>query len=279
MVRLLALALSFAAALSAPAQDRKDPAADKIGKDKAPNVAKKMIIETQKKKLASISMTGEMASGPGAAQKITGAFEGVLRKDFAGVKGTLEIYAQGTKTLVNTGARFDLPEEIDAPQQAQAATFRNPALLINEVSRLVNVGQFLGEETIDGKECKELTFLADEATVKQYLKEIGERLNRQFKNLAGGAGALGSMINFASALDEKSTVGSYSVMAGRDDLLIRKITFVIKPKINPKSLPPQLPPQVAQMNLDQRYEVKFSKWDEDVAFEIPAAIKAKWGIK
>ncbi len=68
-------------------------------------------------------------------------------------------------------------------------------------------------------------------------------------------------------------------MVGKDDLLIRRLTFVIKPKINPKSLPPQVPPQFAQMNLDQRYEVKFSKWDEDTAFEIPAAIKAKWGIK
>jgi len=279
MFRLLALVVLLPVATAALAQDRKDPAADKIGKDKAPTVAKKMIVETQKRKGASISLAGEMSTGPGAAPKITGAFDGVLRKDFAGVKGTLEIYAQGPKILVNTGARFDVPEEIEAQQQSQAATFRNPALLINEVSKLVNAAQFLGEETIEGKECKELTFLADEATVKQYLKEIGERLNRQFKNMAGGAGVLGPMINFASALDEKTTVGTYSVMVGKEDLLIRRLTFVIKPKINPKSLPPQLPPQVAQMNLDQRYEVKFSKWDEDVAFEIPSAIKAKWGIK
>lgn len=279
MIRPLALALGFLVALTCLAQDKKDPATDRIGKDKAPTVAKKAILETQKRKGASISLSGEIASGAGAAQKITGTFDGVLRKDFAGVKGTLEIYAQGSKTLVNTGARFDVPEEIEPQQQSQAATFRNPALLINEVSKLVNAAQFLGEETIDGKECKELTFLADEATVKQYLKEIGDRLNRQFKALAGGAGAFGQMINFSSALDEKATVGSYSVMVGKEDLLIRKITFVIKPKLNPKGLPPQLPPQVAQMNLDQRHEVKLSKWDEDVPFEIPAAIKAKWGIK
>ena len=54
---------------------------------------------------------------------------------------------------------------------------------------------------------------------------------------------------------------------------------LIKPKINPKGLPQQFPPQFAQMELDQRYEVKFSKWDGEVAFEVPAAIKAKWGIK
>ena len=278
MIRLWTLATVLGTAGSILAQDKKDPA-DKIGKEKAPVIAKKMILETQKKKSASISFAGELSAGPGAAQKISGTFDGVLRKEFAGVKGTLEIYAQGTKVLVNTGARFDTPEEIDGPQQGQAATFRNPSLLIGEVSKLVNSAQFLGEETVDGKECKELTFLADEATVKQYLKEIGDRLNRQFKAMAGGAAAFGPAINFSTALDEKASVGTYSVMVGKEDLLIHKLSFVIKPKINPKSLPPQVPPALAQMNLDQRYEVKFSKWDEDVPFEIPAAIKAKWGVK
>jgi hypothetical protein len=274
MARLLTALVALAFTAASP-QDKKD---DKIGKDKAPNVAKKMIVETQKRKSAAISETGEMSAGPGGAQKTTGTFDGVLRKDFAGVKGTLEIYSQGVKTLVNTGARFDIPDDIDAQQQSQAATFKNPALLINEVSRLVNSAAFLGEETLDGKECKELTFVADEATIKQYLKEIGDRLNKQFK-APGGGGAFMPGLNFSTALDEKTTVGSYSVMVGKEDLLIRKLTFVIKPKINPKGLPPQVPPQVAQMNLDQRYEVKFSKWDEDVPFDIPAAVKAKWGLK
>lgn len=272
MARLLTVLMALSLPV-ASAQDKKD---DKIGKDKAPNVAKKMIVETQKKKGAAIAETGEMSSGPGGTQKTTGTFEGVLRKDFAGVKGTLEIYCQGPKTLVNTGARFDIPDDIDAQQQVQAATFKNPALLINEVSRLVNSAAFLGEETLDGKECKELTFVADEATIKQYLKEIADRMNKQFK-APGGAFMPG--MNFSTLLDEKATIGSYSVMVGKEDLLIRKLTFVIKPKINPKGLPPQVPPQFAQMNLDQRYEVKFSKWDEDVSFEVPAAVKAKWAIK
>lgn len=279
MSRFLAAALAlpiFWTASASGLQEKKDAPADKIGKDKAPTVAKKMIVETQKKKGAAISETGEFSGGGPQNQKITGTFDGVLRKDFAGVKGTLEIYAQGTKTLVNTGARFDAPEAVEGQPQAQAATFRNPALLIAEVSKLVNAAQFLGEETVDGKECRELTFLADEATLKQYLKEIGERLNNQFKGFGGG---FGQVMNFTTMMDEKASVASYSVMVGKDDLLIHKLTFVIKPKLNPKGLPAQVPPQFAQMTLDQRYEVKFSKWDEDVPFEIPAAIKAKWGIK
>jgi hypothetical protein len=29
----------------------------------------------------------------------------------------------------------------------------------------------------------------------------------------------------------------------------------------------------------QKIDVKFSKWDEENPFEIPAVVKAKWGIK
>jgi hypothetical protein len=258
------------------AQEKKDPPSDKIGKDKAPVVARKAIAETQKRKGAAISETGEVSAGGIGNPKVTGSFDGILRKDFAAVKGTLEIYAQGTKTLVNTGARFDAPDEIDGQPQLQAATFRNPALLLAEVSKLVASAQFLSEETIDGKECRELTFVADEATLKQYLKDVGDRLAKQFKALAGG---FGGALNASGMMDEKASVATYSVLVSKEDLLVRRLTFVLKPKINPKSLPPQVPPQFSQMALDQRFEVKFSKWDEDLPVEIPGAIKAKWGIK
>jgi len=278
MRRLTLVAVALSLPLGLLAQEKKEAGGDKIGKDKAPTVARKMIVETQKKKSAAVSETGEMAAGAGGNnQKVTGTFEGVLRKDFAAVKGTLEIYAQGAKMLVNTGARFDPPEDLEGQQANQVSTFRHPAFLLNEVSKLVNSATFLGEETVDGKECRELSFLADEATVKQYLKETADRLGKQFARMAGGG--FGPLINWNNALDEKATVATYSVLVGKSDLLVYKIVFVIKPKINPKGLPPQLPPQFAQMNLDQRYEVKFSKWDEEAAFEIPAAIKAKWGIK
>jgi hypothetical protein len=29
----------------------------------------------------------------------------------------------------------------------------------------------------------------------------------------------------------------------------------------------------------QKIDVKFSKYDEEIPFEIPAVVKAKWGIK
>lgn len=271
---LAALAVGFPAAA---AQEKKEAGGDKIGKDKAPTVAKKALNEFGKRKSAAISMKGELSLGGGAnAQKMTGTYDGILRRDFVGVKGTLEIYAQGTKTLVNTGARFDPPEDVQGQQAQQASTFRNPVLLVNEVSKLVNSASFLAEEAVDGVECKELTFVADEATVKQHLKEIADRLTQQMRGFGGGFGAL---INWSNALDPKGSVATYSVLVGKNDLNLYKIVFVVKPKINPKAIPQQLQQQYADANLDQRYEVKFSKWDEEVAFEIPAAIKAKWGIK
>ena len=82
---LLALALPLGAA----AQDKKDAGGDKIGKDKAPTVAKKMIVETQKRKGAVISESGELSAGAGGQnQKVSGTFDGVLRKEFAGVNGS-----------------------------------------------------------------------------------------------------------------------------------------------------------------------------------------------
>src|SRR5207247_1785438 len=158
--------------------------------------------------------------------------DGVMKKEFAGVKGTLEIYAKGASYLVNTGARFDSPDEIEGQQQQQAHLFRNPSLLINEVSKLVNAASFGGDEAVDGKECRVLGLPADEATVKQYRKELGERLNKQFKGFAGG---LGGGLNFANALDEKASTGMYQVCVGKDDLLIYRIVFVLKPVIKPNA--------------------------------------------
>src|SRR5439155_12915499 len=211
MKLLLSAVLMFAL----PVQDKKEGGGDKIGKDKAPNVAKKAIAEIQKKKGAAISETSEMSAGPGPqGQKLTGTLDGVMKKELAGVKGTLEIYAKGTNYLVNTGARFDSPDEIEGQQQQQAHLFKNPSLLINEVSKLVNAASFGGDEAVDGKECRVLGLPADEATVKQYLKDLGERLNKQFKGFAGG---FGGGLNFANALDEKASTGMYQLFVGKDD--------------------------------------------------------------
>ncbi|MBV8880442.1 MAG: hypothetical protein JO332_10790, partial [Planctomycetaceae bacterium] len=47
-------------------------------------------------------------------------------------------------------------------------------------------------------------------------------------------------------------------------------------KIKPGALPPQVR---LPEDMDQKVDVKFSKWDEDVPFDIPAVIKAKLGVR
>lgn len=275
-VALLALFLASGAAAGPsslrPAeaeQDKKD--GDKIGKDKAPTVLKKALAEIQKRKVAAISEDAEMATGP---RKATNTFEGVLRKDFAGVKGAAEIYAKGSAMLVNTGGRFDPPDELQGPEALAAQSFRNPSILIDEVGRNAAAQQFGQDETVDGKDCKSIDMVADPVQLHAQLKEWGDRLNKSYKAQIGFAGA--QVFDLRNAMDEKLSMATYHVCVGKDDLLVYRIQWVIRPKIKPGALPPmvRLPE-----DMDQKVDVKFSKWDEDVAFDVPSVVKAKFGIK
>ncbi len=266
---ILVLALS----LGASAQEKND--GDKIGKDKAPTVAKKALMEIQKKKGCAIAESIQV--GIDAQQPPPPlTFEGILRKDFAAVKGAGEVYAKGSSYLMNTGGRFDPPDQVDTQEGAQAGSFRNPSLIFKDLETIVASATFGGDETVDGKDCKVVDFLAGEALVKQHLKEIGERVNKSFRRFGGGFG--GSIVNFETALDEKKTLATYRVCVGKEDLLVYRLEFVIRPKLKPKTnLPPQIP--LDRLNLDQKTDIKFGKWDEEVAFDIPGVIKAKWAVK
>lgn len=253
--------------LLAPGAD----AQDKIGKDKAATVLKKALAEVAKKKSAAISESAELAAGPRRAP--VGTFDGVLRKDLAAVKGTAEVYAKGSTYLVNLGGRFDPPDELQGQEGAGAQSFRNPALLIEELARVGAPPQFGPDEMVDGKDCKVVDVALDPALTKQYLKEFGERLNRAMRGFNGG---FGQVFDLKNAMDEKNTAGSYHVCVGKDDLLIYRINFAIRPKIKPGALPREVPIPDDMM---QKVDVKFSKWDDENPFEIPAVIKAKWGIK
>src|SRR5580765_6352033 len=131
MKRLSAAILALVLAGGAEGwQDKKD--GDKIGKDKAPLVLKKALAEIAKKKSAAISEAAEVATGP---RKVTNTFDGILKKDFAAAKGSAEVYAKGATMLVNTGGRFDPPEDIQGQEALGAQSFKNPSILIEEVTR------------------------------------------------------------------------------------------------------------------------------------------------
>lgn len=269
MTRSSVLIFALLLAAGAVAQDKKD--VDRIGKDKAQAALKKALAEVQKKKSAAISESAEMATGP---RKLTSTYDGVLKKDFAAVKGSAEVYAKGTLTLVNTGGRFDPPDEVQGQDGAGAQGFKNPSLLIDEVGKLASPAQYGPDEMVDGKDCKTIDLQADPALLRVQLKEFGERLNRAFKSQIGFGGA--QIFDFKNMMDEKGSMATYHVAVGKDDLLIYRIQYVIRPKIKPGSAPPtvRLPE-----DLDQKVDVKYTKWDEDVPFDIPGVVKTKLGVK
>ncbi|HVR85711.1 MAG TPA: hypothetical protein VMU54_15440, partial [Planctomycetota bacterium] len=153
-------------------------------------------------------------------------------------------------------------------------SFKNPSLLIDEVGKASSLPQFGQDETVDGKECKTIDLQADPALLRAQLKAWGERLNQAFKSQIGFAGA--QVFDLKNAMDEKGSMATYHVCVGRDDLLVYRIQWVIRPKIKPGSVPPTLR---LPEDMDQKVDVKFSKWDEDVPFDIPAVVKAKLGVK
>lgn len=270
MTRAMTAAWIVALALGALAQDKKE--VDKIGKDKAPVVLKKALAEIQKKKSAAISESAQLGAGLQRLPEST--FDGILRKDFAAVKGAAEVYARGSTYLVNLGGRFDPPGDVQGPDGAVAQNFKNPSLLIDELSKVASPPQFGPDEMVEGKDCKVIDVAADPALLKQQLKEFGDRLNQSMKNQIGFGGA--QIFDLKNAMDEKNSTATYHVCVGKDDLLIYRIDYVIRPKIKPGALPG---PIRLPADMDQKVDVKFSKWDEDVAFEIPGVIKTKWGIK
>lgn len=242
---------------------------DKIGKDKPPAVAKKAVAESQKKKGAAIT---ESAGISLPQRPISARFEGVLLKDFAGVKGSVEVYAKGAATLVRVGDRFEPPENVKGPDQLNALGFKNPALLLAEVSRLAPVATFLSDDPGEGKDCKVLSLVGDEEYVKQHMKEIGARFASIIRSLPNGV----DPGNLAGYFDTKTAKSAYRMWVGKADLLVYRIewTFSAHPKAGTPGVA-GVPPFMMAAATD----VRFSKWDEEIRFEIPGPVKSKWGIK
>lgn len=273
MNRGAAAILVLAMALGARAQDDKKAAGgDKIGKDKPPVVAAKFLAEVQKRKSAAIAVVSQV----GEQQQAQAKFDGILRKDFAAVKGGAEVYANKAVYLVNTGARFDPPEELQGQEGAQASAFKNPSLYYAELQKIAASATFGGDEVVDGKDCIVVDFVASPELIKQYIKELSDRVDRRRGPDTGGFGGRGGMFNVAGMIDEKKTVATFRTCVGKADLLLYKLEFVMRPEMKPNSNPV---PQFRLPPLNQKVEVKYSKWDEEVAFDVPGFIKTKWGVK
>ena len=74
---------------------------------------------------------------------------------------------------------------------------------------------------------------------------------------------------------EKVSTSRYVLWVGKADLLLHKMEWVLEAETKAASLPPGVQP----FKVSLRSEVKFSKWDEDLPFDIPAPVKARWGMR
>ena len=240
---------------------------DKVGKDKAPVVARKAMAEIQKKKGAAIAETSQL----GTAQETSSTFQGVMKKDFAAVKGSAEIYARGKVSILRTGDRYDLAANLKGEEALTAASFRNPAVMLGDAGRLVNGAVYLNDEAVDGKDCKVVSLVADPRMLKEHLQEVAEVVQKQ---LTGFARDLFSG-NLTGYLDEKISTSRFVLWVGKADLLVHKMEWVLEAETKAASLPPGVQP----FKVTRRCEVKFSQWDEDLPFDVPAPVKVRLGLK
>jgi hypothetical protein len=247
--------------------DKKDE--DKIGKSKAPEIMKKASTEIGKKKgyhaAETISMSGAPQGAPGG-----GDYSGVVKKDFMAFKGTLEIYGKGSSYLVHSGGSYVPPEELKGQEAGQAAACKNPAVLLNELTRIAGSASYSNDADVDGHACKVLDLVADEAMVKEQLKELGKRIGSNLKQYG--------ITDVSGYLDPKKSTSLYKVYVGKNDLLVYKIEWSLKPHIKEGSVPGNVP--IPNMdNIEAKTEVTISKYDEELDITIPKEIQTKFGVK
>ena len=102
---------------------------------------------------------------------------------------------------------------------------------------------------------------------------FGKAATYLFNQVQGSDGSFS--FNLDSDFDKKTSVSAYKMWVDKATLLVCKIEWEFKPVIKKESLPPGVP----LIKLEALTTIQFSKWDETVAFDIPAPIKAKWNLK
>jgi hypothetical protein len=259
---------AIACVLAAGVQDAET---DKIGKDKPPVVARKFLQELQKRKGAAIKEVAVYSVGPNRREH---TFEGVMKKDVSAVAGSAEIYAKGAKMLIHTGGRFDPPEALDAEGDNPGLTFKNPCLILDELQRVAASATFGGDEVVDGKDCRVVDFVADPATLRQALRDLGDRLSKTLGRRTDVGGV--QVIDFKTVWDEKASLASYRVCVGVADLRVYRAEFVLRPKMKPGAVPG---PFRFPEDFGQRWDVFFTQWDEELPMNIPGPVKAKLAIR
>lgn len=239
---------------------------DKIGKDKAPAAVVKSLAEMKKKKGWHFSQAVKLTGPENQENK----FDGVGKKDFAAAKGSAEIYAKGAIYLVESGGKFVSPDTLSGPDAIRAGSFRNPALFFTvDLPRLAGGATWGTDGEADGKSCKVAELNADEALLKDQLKEFTDNFKSQLKQVG----------NVMGYVDLKQSKSAYRVYIGKEDLLVHKIEWTLKPVIKQNAFPPNVTPPQGLDKLEAKTELLVTKHDQELDLSLPKEIQARFGVK
>lgn len=237
---------------------------DKIGKSPAPEILKKIKGELDKKKGWHCK---ELLKFPGTGAKSEMSGEGIVKKDFVALKGTNEIYSKGPRTLIKDAAeKFVEPKAFSGADAIWPKCYRNPyTLFSNDILRFaVGARWAKSDEMVDGTECKVAETQTDPGTRDDQLKEVMGTIPPPI------AGWDPMSIN-----NPRKSTSAYKVWIGKEDLLIRKIEWVLTMVVDQsKAAGYKFPDKI-----EATWTIEFSNYDEDLDTEIPKEIQKAFGVK
>ncbi len=246
---------------------------DKIGNAKAPEILKKVHAELAKKKGWHVTekiVLPQMPGGGGGGMPGDQSFDGVVKKDFAALKGPVEAFCKGPITLVkNAQGKFVEPKDLDGQTGAIAAAVRNPVVIVTDVIRFAGPSTFTSEEKVDEFDCKVAETWADSKSTEEQLKGIVANIK-----LPAQAGN----IDIMQFVDKKKSSSAYKAWIGKETLLFHKVEWTVTVVIDKGKIPggfgDQLPDKV-----EAKYELAIKDYDKDLDVEVPKEIKARFGLK
>ena len=133
---------------------------------------------------------------------------------------------------------------------------------------LAGIAPWPAMDTVNGVECKIAESSADEKTMVAQINEFAAK-SAELRRFG--------ISNISGYIDKKESRSLYKIYIGKSDLRIHKIVWELEPVIKAGSIPGGFEPPTDQLKAD--YELKFSKFNEDLDIEIPKMVKKKFRIR
>lgn len=245
---------------------------DLIGESKAPVILKKVqgVVAKAKGYHASETVTTPQMGRGGQGGGETPSFEGIVVKDVAAMKGSAELYAKATTVLVKSKqGQFLPPSSFNGQEGTIAGSFRNPAVVMAEYLRFAATAFYDGDEAVEGIDCRIVATTADERTLADQIKEISANMG-ELKRFGVG--------DISGYVDKKSSTSSYKAWVGKTDLKVYRLEWHLELIVDKDKIPGGFG-QGLPDKIEASVEIKISKYDEELDWDWPKEIKAKFGVK